>query len=92
MRIFALAILLGLATPLAAQAADPGFCGDYARAALRQTRLGYAAPYCAPGMRGARWSGDFNVHYHWCLGAPYDAASREREIRREYLVRCRGSY
>jgi len=85
-----LALALMCLAPLAASAADPGFCRDYANAALYQSRLGYSVPYCAQGMRGARWSQDFGTHFNWCLGVPYGAAQNEREIRRQYLVSCRG--
>ena len=89
-RWWVLGISLGCLVPMVADAADPGFCGDYARAAVNQARIGYSVPYCAPGMRGARWSENFRTHYDWCLGAPYGAAQSEREIRREYLISCRG--
>ena len=42
----------------AAHAADPGFCKQYARAALNQVRGGLANPRCAGGLQGARWSTD----------------------------------
>ena len=78
-----------LAAATAAQAADPGFCRNYAVAALRQVSVARSVPRCAMGAVGARWSGRFEVHYNWCLGAPYVAAGRERDIRTDYLRRCR---
>jgi hypothetical protein len=73
----------------AAQAADPGFCKQYAQAALNQVRGGLANPRCAGGLQGARWSTDFAVHYEWCLGASFGAAGNERDARTRYLRGCR---
>jgi hypothetical protein len=73
-----------------AQAAPPGFCRDYARAALNQVRGSLAIPRCRGGMEGARWSADFRVHYDWCLGASPGAAAEEREARTIHIRRCRG--
>jgi hypothetical protein len=79
--------ICGLTT---AQAADPGFCKQYARAALTQVRGGLSNPACAGGMQGARWSTDFAVHYEWCLGASLGAAGAERDMRTRYLRGCTG--
>ena len=73
----------------AARAAEPGFCRQYAQAALTQVRGGLANPRCAGGMQGARWSTDFAVHYEWCLGASFGAAGAERDARTQYLRGCR---
>ncbi len=73
-----------------AQAADPGFCRQYAKAALNQVRGGFSSPACAGGMQGARWSSAFAVHYQWCLGASYAAAGAERDTRTQYLRACHG--
>jgi hypothetical protein len=73
----------------AAHAADPGFCKQYAQAALNQVRGGLANPRCAGGLQGARWSTDFAVHYEWCLGASFGAAGNERDARTQYLRGCR---
>src|ERR1700676_2074776 len=74
----------------AAQAADPGFCKQYARAALNQVRGGSANPRCAGGLQGARWSSDLAVHYEWCLGASFGAAGAERDARTQFLRGCTG--
>jgi hypothetical protein len=74
----------------AAHAADPGFCKQYARAALNQVRGGLSNPACAGGLQGARWSTDFAVHYEWCLGASLSAAGGERDARTHYLRGCTG--
>jgi hypothetical protein len=74
----------------AANAADPGFCRQYAKASLNQVRGGFANPACAAGLQGARWSSDFAVHYEWCLGASYGAAGAERDARTRLLRGCAG--
>ena len=73
----------------AAHAADPGFCKQYARAALNQVRGALANPRCGGGLQGARWSADFAVHYEWCLGVSFAAAGNERDARTQYLRSCR---
>lgn len=72
----------------AADAADPGFCRQYAQAALKQVRGALSNPRCGGGLQGARWSADFPVHYEWCLGADYGAAGAERDARTRYLRAC----
>jgi len=73
----------------AAQGAPPGFCRDYANAALNQVRGALSIPRCRAGMEGTRWSAEFRVHYDWCLGATPEAAAGERDARTEHLRRCR---
>jgi hypothetical protein len=82
------ALALSMAVP--AQAAAPGFCRDYANAALNQVRAALSLPGCRGGMGGSRWSANFPVHYNWCLGANPAAAEEEREARTGHLRRCRG--
>ena len=77
------------AVTAAAQAADPGFCRDYATAAARQARTAHEIPPCRPGAIGPRWTENYRVHFNWCLGAPFAAAERERAIRTEHLRDCR---
>jgi hypothetical protein len=87
----ALAVVSVLLSSLtAAHAADPGFCRQYAKAALNQVRGGLTNPACAGGLQGARWSTDFAVHYEWCLGASFGAAGTERDARTQYLKGCAG--
>jgi hypothetical protein len=74
----------------AANAADPGFCRQYAQASLNQVRGGLANPACAGGLQGPRWSSDFAVHYEWCLGASYGAAGAQRDARTRFLRSCAG--
>lgn len=73
-----------------AQAADPGFCRQYAKAALNQVRGGLSNPACAGGLQGTRWSSDFAVHYEWCVGTSYAAAGSERDARTRFLRACSG--
>jgi hypothetical protein len=82
--------MLLLAGLTAANAADPGFCRQYAQSSLNQVRGGLANPACGGGLQGARWSSDFAVHYEWCLGASYGAAGAERDARTRFLRSCAG--
>jgi hypothetical protein len=82
----ALAVLM----PFSAQAADPGFCQNYAKAAVNQVRGALANPGCAARIQGPRWSSDFQVHYSWCITQPYAAAGAERDARTGFLRACRG--
>jgi hypothetical protein len=82
--IFSLALV-----PPGAWAADPGFCRDYATAAVRQVQAALAVPRCRGGMNGPRWAVEFHIHYDWCLGASYEAAGGERDARRHYIDYCR---
>jgi hypothetical protein len=79
---------LAIVLPTATRAADPGFCRQYARAALSQVRDGLSNPACGRALQGTRWSSDFAVHYEWCLGVSTGAASDERNARAHHLKRC----
>jgi len=84
-------IVLGLtmaASLPGARAADPNFCGNYARMTLNQVRIASEYGNCAYRAVGPRWSNNFNVHYNWCLGASYDAAESERFTRKGFLESC----
>ena len=84
----AILILAGSAT--AASAADPGFCRDYARAAVRQTRGADSHMRCIRHVDNnqSRWSTDFRHHYEWCLGVHREDADAERDARMRTLDRC----
>ena len=84
--LLAAATLATLYVP--AWAADPNFCAEYARDAVRQVNVNMTIPGCFRGF-DARWNRDYGVHYGWCLSAPYEAANRERAIRAERLRECR---
>ena len=71
-----------------ARAADPGFCRQFAKAAISQVRGALADPRCGAGVQGARWSTDFAVHFEWCLGASPDAAGAESNARTRFLRAC----
>ena len=71
-----------------AHAADPGFCRQFARGALRQVQAGLSDPACGGGLQGSRWSSDFAVHYEWCLGVSLRAAGDERDFRTHHLKSC----
>jgi hypothetical protein len=72
-----------------AGAAGPGFCHDYAQAALRQVRGALNNRRCTFHMQNeARWSSDYRTHYDWCLGASREDADRERDARRDLLEHC----
>jgi hypothetical protein len=72
-----------------AQAAEPGFCRDYATAAVRQVELSRSIPACNRGV-GPRWTSDYRVHFDWCLGAPFPAVEAERAARTNWIRSCRG--
>jgi hypothetical protein len=82
------ALALAAAT-VSAAAANPEFCANYANAAVNQVHGARNNPACAPGMIGTRWSGDYRVHYSWCITAAPPAVAEEREMRTRYLQSCR---
>jgi hypothetical protein len=84
----AVACVLSMALSNLAHAVDPGFCRQYAKAALNQVRGGLSSPACAAGLQGVRWSTDFAVHYEWCLGVSFAAAGTERDARTQVLKGC----
>jgi hypothetical protein len=73
-----------------ADAADPGFCRPYAKAALNQVHGGISSPACGGRLHGERWSSEFDVHYEWCLGASVADAAAERDARTRFLRGCAG--
>lgn len=82
--------LVATMSVMTAQAASPGYCRNYARAALNQVRAALATPPCRAGLQGPRWSADFRVHFDWCLGASYLAVQSEHGARTGYLRACTG--
>jgi hypothetical protein len=85
-----LAALLALILFTEAQAADPAFCRQYAKAAVNQVRGGLSDPACGGRLQGTRWSSDFAAHYEWCLGTSVAATEGERDARTRYLRGCSG--
>lgn len=88
-RAILLMLTLPFLAPLGAQAADPGFCREYAAAAVRQVELARSVPACNRGT-GARWTTDYKVHFDWCLTAPPLAVEAERNARTNWIRSCRG--
>lgn len=80
---------LAALAPLAAQAANPGFCRDYATAAVRQVQLARSIPACDRGT-GPRWTTDYRVHFDWCVGAAPAAVEAERNARTNWIRSCSG--
>jgi hypothetical protein len=86
----AMVVMLALLLlPPSARAADPGFCRQYAQAALNQARGGRSLPGCRGAMNGDRWSTDFRVHFAWCIANSPEAAETERGVRTGFLESCR---
>jgi hypothetical protein len=81
-------LMLTVVVAGAARAADPGYCADYARAALRQIDVANRSCAYPPNLGSPRWMGGFRIHYDWCLGVSYRQAGDEREARRVILDRC----
>ena len=73
-----------------AQAADPHFCADYARAALSQVQTAQRTPSCAPNLQTSRWATTYQAQFTWCTTVTSDAATKERQTRTAYLMACRG--
>ena len=74
--------------PSAVRAADPRFCREYAESAVDQARRAFDSRRCEREVRGPRWSTNYREHFDWCLGARFEDARREREIRHDILERC----
>jgi hypothetical protein len=84
------AAALVVLTPLAAQAAPPDYCHEYAVAAINQLRAALANPACVAGVRGPRWVPDEHIHFQWCLTQPIPMVESERGARTGFLRACRG--
>ncbi len=82
----ACAVLAASSAP--SMAADPGFCGEYARQAVHEVEVNMSIPGCFKGFNN-RWNRNYGGHYGWCLGVSYDQANAEREYRRARLSECR---
>ncbi len=87
--VFAFAAFAAASTaaPLA-QAADPGFCRQYANLALHELRVNQETPGCFHGY-DSRWHPDWRRHYEWCLGVSPATAAAERDYRRMRDDQCR---
>lgn len=63
-------------------------CRNYAQGAVRSQRQNLSRR-C--GLRGGRWSDDYQGHYTWCRGANTHTRQREVNERIRGLRRCGGS-
>ena len=89
--IAASAALVAMTTlTIDAQAANPGFCAEYARSAVAQFHASQRIPGCFRGA-DARWHANYDNHYGWCLAASYGDAEHERGRRHEALENCRAN-
>ena len=88
MRTVVLAAAAALAFSASAYAAPPGFCERYARDAVHEFQADTHIPMCFRG-ENARWHGNFDVHFNWCLHVSIDQADAERDWRRARLSECR---
>jgi len=71
-----------------AQAADPGFCRNYAHAAVEQFERAMSNPFCASRVGGPRWSPNYEAHFGWCVAAPPGNVQHEWDARSRMLFRC----
>jgi hypothetical protein len=71
----------------AVHAADPGYCAHYASQAIWQFNRNRSIPGCFHGADG-RWNANYDVHYGWCISAPYEAVRAEDAYRGERLHEC----
>ena len=69
----------------AAVAADPGYCNQYASAAIEAAGQNLSH-HC--GYYGPRWAADYQVHYGWCLGQPIPVLANEWHARRVEIEQC----
>ena len=81
---------LGALVPLAAHAADPTYCQQYAQAAIVQVQAALAVGTCSPGAQGPRWSTSPQFHFKWCLLQAPQAVAREAANRTGFIRSCRG--
>ena len=69
-----------------AQAADAGYCQQYAATALEQFEMAAAAD--CKGLKYPVWSMDFDHHYQWCLTVPVAHAQAGAAQRRKVFDFC----
>jgi hypothetical protein len=85
--IVAVVLAVSQASTPVAHAADPGYCQHYASQAVWQYNRNRSIPGCFHGADG-RWHANFDVHYGWCVTAPYEAVRAEDSYRGERLHEC----
>lgn len=94
--INAAASLLAIATSFgaiaastnAAYAADPAYCGQYARLAVHEAQV-LSTLACFRGFDGM-WHLNYQAHYDWCLTADYGDVGSQRDYRRMRIAQCGG--
>ncbi|MEW6367126.1 MAG: hypothetical protein AB1714_21055 [Acidobacteriota bacterium] len=64
-------------------------CEQYARRAVEQDQENQLR---ACGLSGARWHGDYDSHFNWCLGVDPSWAESETRARDEDLQKCKGKW
>jgi hypothetical protein len=81
-------LIASAALTLAAHAAGPGYCSEYARSAVVQYRTYQSIPGCFQGSN-LRWNPRYYQHFEWCLSTNVGTAEAERDGRIETLARCK---
>jgi hypothetical protein len=81
--LLALAATTAISAP--AQAAPPGFCHTYAKAAVHQNKRN---SFKGCGYSGWRWHGWYQGHYKWCRSTSKAFARSERIQRFVMLKQC----
>lgn len=71
----------------AARAANPDFCHHYADQAVWQFHRNMEIPGCFHGANN-QWNGNWEGHFNWCLGAPWEAAREQDSYRGHRLHEC----
>jgi ricin-type beta-trefoil lectin protein len=62
-------------------------CNQYADNAVREFNRAQNSRACAV-RPDARWHGNYDTHYNWCLTASQGARASEEGARRDWLRRC----
>ena len=62
-----------------------GYCADYARRGVAASNQNLSQG-CR--LAGARWGGDFQAHYNWCMSVERARAQSETDTRAADLARC----
>lgn len=65
---------------------NEGYCNAYAKRAVNAHKQN-VRNRC--GFRGARWHGNYDRHYQWCLRVPKNTAESESKGRQQQLKGCK---
>lgn len=87
-KVILVSLLVLLGTTLitkSAEAAPPGFCHTYAKAAVHQNNRNFIK---GCGYSGWRWHGWYQGHYKWCRSTSKAFARSERIQRFVMLKQC----